>query len=160
MNVIRSVLMLLAFVFMPICAVYAQAGETRENQSQVLPNPYKLDLRKASEKDFNEAISYGSTLGVTIVVYSAQEAPWLLSLDAAELLAKDGITVIVARANDEDDNPKDANIIFVAQQKARQKVTLSTRFKTMFYDFWVKQEWHLRLRDTALSVHNEYFEPD
>jgi len=125
--------------------------------AEELPNPYKLDLREASEKEYKEAIAYGSTLGVTIVVYSAQEAPWKLSLDAANLLAEDGITVIVARHNDRDDNPQDAEIVFFAHKKGRDRWTLSTQWKNMFYGGMKHAGDHLKIRDAALKVHQEYF---
>ncbi len=125
--------------------------------AEELPNPYKLDLREASEKEYKEAIAYGSTLGVTIVVYSAQEAPWKLSLDAANLLAEDGITVIVARHNDRDDNPQDAEIVFFAKGQGREQLLLSTEFKNMFYGFRKKRGDHLIIRDTAKKIHRKFF---
>ena len=125
--------------------------------AEELPNPYKLDLRKANEREFKEAVAYGSTLGVTIVVYSAQEAPWKLSLDAANLLAKDGITVIVARANDRDDNHQDAEIVFFAHKKGRDKWTISTTWKNMFYGGMKHAGDYIKIRDAALKVHKEYF---
>jgi len=91
------------------------------------------------------------------VVYSAQEAPWKLSLDAANLLAADGITVIVARQNDRDDNPQDAEVVIVAKGKARDLWTLSTTWKNMFYDGMKESRDHLQIRDAALRVHKGYF---
>jgi len=125
--------------------------------AEELPNPYKLDLREASEKEYKEAIAYGSTLGVTVVVYSAQEAPWKLSLDAANLLAEDSITVIVARHNDRDDNPQDAEIVFFAHKKGRDLWTITSEWKTMFYTGMQNKGYHLKIHDAALKVHQEFF---
>ncbi len=136
------------------------AGIVPTANAEELANPYKLDLREASEKEFKEAIAYGSTLGVTIVVYSAHESPWLIALDAAQMLADDGIQVIIAKRGDNNEDRSDSAIVFVAHKKARQKVRLSTTLKNDFYDFRKKNGEDIKLRDIALSIHREYFVPD
>jgi len=155
MELIRS---LFASLFVVLSS--ADTAETASVPSKTapeLPNPYKLDLRDVTEEEFKEAVAYGSSLGVTIVVYSAQEAPWKLSLDAANLLAEEGITVVVARQNDRDDNPQDAEVFFVAKQQTRDQWTVTSEWKTMFYTGMKSKNYHLQLRDAAMKIHTEYF---
>jgi len=155
MELIRSLFIGFFVMFSPTDA--AETASTPSQAAPELPNPYKLDLREATDEEFKEAVAYGSRLGVTIVVYSAQEAPWKLSLDAANLLAEDGITVIVARQNDRDDNPQDAEVFFVAKQQTRDQWTVTSEWKTMFYTGMKSKNYHLQLRDAAMKIHTEYF---
>lgn len=125
--------------------------------AEELANPYKLDLREATEQQYKEAVAHGSTLGVTIVVYSVHESPWLIALDAAQMLADEGIQVFIAKRGDRNGDPADSEIVIFANKEARQKIRLWTKFKNDFYDFRKKNREDIKIRDIALSVHNQFF---
>jgi len=122
-----------------------------------LPNPYKLDLRKATTEELRQVVAYASRDRVTIVAFAGTDAPWRIIQDAANQLVAQGIPVNIAWANDEDDNIQTANVILFAKGQGRRGTEYSTKIGYINYKVHVEDGAVKRLVSKAKKVHDEFF---
>jgi len=122
-----------------------------------LPNPYKLDLREATEKQKKGAIAYASKLRVTIVIFSESEAVWKIIKDVGRKFASRDIPINIAWAKDNDGNVQTAKIIIFADGQARESIILSTKLGYLNYDAMVENKYVKTITDITMEINREFF---
>lgn len=122
-----------------------------------LANPYKLDLRTATDEQMKTAIAYASRDRVTIVAFAGTDAPWRIVQDVGDQLAAQGIPVTLAWANDTDDDIQSANVIIFAKGQSRYGVEYSTKVGYINYRIRVEKGAVERLVDKAKDAQREFF---
>ena len=142
------------FAFLGV--VFASVGLSAQTQS-ALPNPYKLDLRTASDVELRQVIAFSSKDQVTIVAFAGTDGPWRIVQDVGDALAAQGIPVTVAWANDEDDDIQSANVIVFAKGAGRQGGEYSTKVGYINYRINVEDGAVGRLLRKAEQVQRDFF---
>lgn len=122
-----------------------------------LPNPYKLDLREATEKQKKGAIAYASKLRVTIVIFSESEAAWKIIKDVGKKFASWNIPINIAWAKDNDSNVQTAKVIIFANGQARESIILSTKLGYLNYDAMVENRYVKTITDITMEINREFF---
>jgi len=122
-----------------------------------LPNPYKLDLRKASKEQEHGALAYASSQRVTIAIYSGSEDAWKVVKDVGKKLAAQRIRVNIAWIADNDDNIQTARVLIYANSQAHESIILSTKVGLLNYDAMVNNGYVDSIFASALKIHRNYF---
>ncbi len=137
--------------------LYLMVGVVPIANAEELANPYKLDLRKATDKELRQVIAYASRDRVTVVAFGGTDAPWRIVQDVGQRLAKKGIPVNIAWANDEDDNIQTAEVLIFAKGKARKLTQMSTTVGYIHYETLVKKGAIQLVFDDATLTHKKFY---
>jgi len=125
--------------------------------AEELPNPYKLDLRKATDKEFRQVIAYASRDRVTIVAFAGTDAPWRIVKDVGNELAASDIPVNIAWAADNDENIQTAKVLIYAKGRAYGGYDYETLVGYLNYETKVQKGSVQNLSRLTMKIHSEHF---